>query len=446
MENQTAGTDNSAVSRGSSKWFTSYLLSNIAAGITSPLIPLYVVIYLHSNVFYVGLVSSIASAAAVPSLIFWGNLSDYAGRRKVFILVGFFGSFLTLLQVVFVRDLAGYIVMLVSFQALAMAAVPVSTLLILETKEENEWPQVMSTFSMISSVGAVLGLIAGSGIIVYWHYSRVLPAMYVIASLIYLAAAISAIVLLPEPGRQLMRTRLQNLFTYRVIERGRHFPSYILHIIPLGKHKGESRSFSPVMKKYLFTTTFLMLGFQIFFVPFPVFLINHLNATESQVFALYLLNSALSMLTFRIAGTLIKRSGIRKTLSLGIFPRVAIFAASGVLPFIVAHGQAVLLVSILLYGILGALWSLISIGEVTSITKLAAKVNRGKAIGYYNSLLGVGQIGGASLSGIIAYDLGYTVDFVFAAALVLIGSIMILRFYPEKGKANAAAKKVQVQD
>lgn len=431
MENITKSDGGNAMPGAGSKWFASYLLSNIAAGIISPLIPLYIVIYLNSNVFYVGLVSSLASAAAVPSLIFWGNLSDYAGRRKIFILVGFFGSFLTLLQIMFVRDLSAYILMLVSFQAIAMAAVPVSTLIILETRQEAEWPQVMSTFSLVSAAGTVTGLIAGSGIIVYWHSPSVLPAMYLIASFIYLAAAIGAIALLPEPGRKLIRARLHNLFSYRIVERGRHFPSYVLHVIPFGRNKGETHAFSPTMRKYLFTTTFLMFGFQIFFVPFPVFLIDYFHAAESQIFILYLLNSALSMVTFRIAGILVRKGGIRKTISFGIFPRIAIFSLAGILPLLAAYGRVVLITAIIMYGILGALWSLISISEVTSITKLAVKANRGKAIGYYNSLLGVGQIGGASISGVIAYDLGYTVDFVTAAAVVLIGAYMILRFYPE---------------
>lgn len=424
---------------GGSRWFISYLLSNMAAGITSPLIPLYVVVYLHSNVLYVGLVSSLASAASVPALIFWGNVSDYARRRKIFILVGFFGSFFTLLQILVVRDLSGYIIMLVSFQILAMAAVPVSTLIILETRQESEWPQVMSSFSMVSAIGTAAGLAGGSLIIVYWHYSGVLPAMYLIASIIYLAAAISALLMLPEPGRILLRTRLHNLFSYRIVERGRHFPSYVLHIIPLGKNRGNTRSFSPVMWKYLFTTTFLMFGFQIFFVPYPVFVIDLLHASETQVFVLYLLNSLLSMLTFRFAGNLVKRTGIRKTLSLGILPRIAIFIGASALPLLAGLGTGVLVISIVVYGVLGALWSLISIGEVTSISKLAAKVNRGKAIGYYNSLLGVGQIGGAGVSGFLAFKLGYTLDFVVAAAVVVAGTIMILRFYPDRNRAQGRA-------
>lgn len=414
-----------------SSWFTSYLFSNLAAGLTSPLIPLYVVLYLHDTVLQVGIVSSLSSAAAVPSLIVWGNLSDYIGRRKIFILTGFFGSFLTLLQIIFVADLAGYIIMLVSFQILAMAAVPVSTLLILETRQENEWPQVMSTFSMVSAIGTVIGLGAGSLIIVFWHYFWVIPAIYLISSFVYLTAAVIALVVLPEPHRNILRTRIAHVFSFRTIERARHFPSHVIHIIPFGKNREHTHSLTPVTWKYLITTTWLMFGFQIFVVPFPVFFIDVGHAGETEVFLLYLINGIFSMMTFRFSGLLIKRNGIRKTLIMGIAPRIALFLFAAVLALLASQSGLVLALSLVIYGVLGGLWSLISIGQVTSISKLALQVNRGKAIGYYNSLLGLGQIGGAAVSGYIAISLGYSQDFVIAAAVVIIGTFMIMRFDPD---------------
>ncbi len=55
------------------RWFIGYVFSNLAAGLTTPLIPLFIVFYLKSNVEYVGLVSALASLASVPALIFWGK-------------------------------------------------------------------------------------------------------------------------------------------------------------------------------------------------------------------------------------------------------------------------------------------------------------------------------------------------------------------------------------
>ncbi|EQB70226.1 MAG: hypothetical protein AMDU1_APLC00069G0013, partial [Thermoplasmatales archaeon A-plasma] len=69
------GTRSRKFSSSGHAWFISYLLSNVSGGLTSPLIPLFVVIYLHYSVVYVGIISSLSSAASVPALIFWGNLS-----------------------------------------------------------------------------------------------------------------------------------------------------------------------------------------------------------------------------------------------------------------------------------------------------------------------------------------------------------------------------------
>ena len=77
---------------------------------------------------------------------------------------------------------------------------------------------------------------------------------------------------------------------------------------------------------------------------------------------------------------------------------------------------------------MGFFWSFISISWVTSISKLAIPENRGKAIGYYNSFLGIGQIGSGVVSGYVAYSFGYGIEFLLASLAVLIGGIMLVRF------------------
>ena len=185
-------------------WFTSYLFSNVSGGLTSPLLPLFVVLYLHASVIEVGTISSIASAASVPALIFWGNLSDSIGKRKIFLLIGFFGSFLSLLLILIVNTIGMYALTLVVFQVLAMASTPVATLLILESTVEKRWPNVMSNFNTVSYVGLVAGL--GIGTVMLNLYgnanSHFLPELYVISAFIYLLAGISAWILLPEPRKR----------------------------------------------------------------------------------------------------------------------------------------------------------------------------------------------------------------------------------------------------
>jgi MFS family permease len=440
MENSVGNTTINAVRRPKSKyfWFLSYLLSNISGGLTSPLIPLFVVVYLHSNVEFVGIASSISSAASVPALIFWGNLSDSIGKRKIFIVIGFIGSFFSLLLVIFAHMLWSYIGMLVVFQVVAMAATPVSTLLILENTEEKEWPTVMARFNTISYVGLVVGLMAGTIIIgIFASFTMIiLPLLYVLSAFVYLSAGIMAIIVLPESIRRLKRSRLDNIYSFRMVERLRYFPTGVIHIFKIGNMK-KGRPLLPRTRNYILLTCLLMFGFQLFFVPFPVYIIERLGATETDVFIMYLLNNVFSAIAFKMAGASVRVLGLRKTISFSLLSRVAIIAVASISTFLILPTGPLLYLSIFLYGFMGFFWSFISIAWVTSISKLALPENRGKSVGLYNSFLGIGQIGGSAISGFVAYDIGYGFDFILAISVIVAGAILISTFQlhtPELGK------------
>lgn len=410
-------------------WFISYLLSNASSGLISPLIPLFVVIYLHASVVDVGTISSIASAAAVPALIFWGNLSDSLGKRKIFILIGFFGSFLSLLLIIITNTIGMFAVTLVLYQFLAMAATPVATLLILESTVEKKWPSVMSSFNIVSYIGLVAGL--GVGTLLLNMYggadTHFLPELYLISAFVYLGAAISALVVLPEPKKNIPRhsPRLLHLHFFKNVERVKYFPSHVIHMITFRK---VGKKLAGRTKLYIFLTSFLMFGFQLFFIPFPVFVLNKLNGTETQVFVMYLLNNVASAIAFRITGRTMARIGVSRTLSMALFSRVGVLGFATVLAFALVSYSFSLPLAILCYTLMGFFWSFISISWTTSISKLAVPENRGKAIGYYNSFLGVGQIASGVLSGLVAFTFGYALEFLLAALAVLIGGILLVRF------------------
>ncbi|MEM0155632.1 MAG: MFS transporter [Thermoplasmataceae archaeon] len=418
-------TKNGELRRG---WFVSYLLSNVAGGINTPLIPLFVVIYLGYNVSYVGIASALSSLASVPALIYWGNLSDKVGRRKIFVFTGFFGSFVTLLFITIISGVWEYIAVLMVFQIVAMASVPVSTMIILENTAEIKWPPIMSSFNMIASIGTVLGLIFGS-ILVLGDTAMTgssLPDIYLVSAVVYLIAALSSLYLLPEPIRKIRRNRVNQLFTVRVIERTRYLPSFIIHVLKEGNGK-KKHKLSGSLKKYLFSTTLLMFGFQIFFVPFPVFLIDRFGAGNLEIFIMYLLNSLFSTIAFRPAGMMVNRIGPTKTISTSVLSRIAIFTVAALIPFVITWNLLLLVIMLAFYGVLGGLWSLISISEVTSISKMCERTVRGGVIGMYNSLNGVGQILGAGVSGFLALYFGYSADFLIAAAVVTAGLSIILK-------------------
>lgn len=428
-DNKTAGKSIKTTSSKGHAWFFSYLLSNTSGGLISPLIPLFIVEYLHASVVEVGTVSSIASAASVPALIFWGNLSDRLGKRKIFILIGFFGSFLSLLLIMVTNTIGMFALTLVLYQALAMASTPVATLLILESTIEKKWPSVMSSFNIVSYIGLVVGL--GSGTLLLKLFGdtdpRFLPELYLVSAFIYLGAAISAMIVLPEPKKKISRNspRLFNYHFFKNVERVKYFPNHIIHMITFRK---VGKKLAGRTKLYIFFTSFLMFGFQLFFIPFPVFFLNRLNGTESQVFIMYLLNNVASAIAFRITGITMARLGVSKTLSIALFSRVGILGFSTFLAFALVGYSYSIVLAILSYTMMGFFWSFISISWTTSISKLAVPENRGKAVGYYNSFLGVGQIASGVISGLVAYAFGYGTEFFIAASSVLIGGIFLVKF------------------
>ncbi len=377
---------------------------------------------------YVGIVSAIASMASVPALVMWGNLSDKIKRRRVFILIGFFGAFLSLFLIIFVHTMTSYISVLILFQILAMASVPVATLLILENSEQKSWGHVMGKFNSFSALGTVFGLAVGVLILVFFGSNSytILPYMYLISAWFYLAAGIVSMLVLKEPKSVINREKIGYIYALHIIERVRYFPTHIVHI----PGNDKKIAIPPKLKIYLLTTLILMFGFQLFFTPYPVFIIRTMNASDNDIYIMYLLNSLFSAATYIPAGKYINFIGANRMLKIFTSIRVFLFIAMGIFSFFIINSFSYLIIFIIMYGIFGGLWSFIGLSEVTSISNMATQTTRGKVIGYYNSLNGVGQIIGAALSGFLAYDISYSVDFILSGLVVLTGVIILTSSHP----------------
>ncbi len=412
-------------------WYISYLFSNTAYGLTIPLIPLFVVLYLGESVVWDGIVYSISSAASVPALILWGNLSDIVKKRKVFLIVGFLGSGVAFVPILFIHSLLPYVLFLVAAQVLGMSSVPVSNLLIFEHTHQSKWSKVMATFNTVGSVGIVLGLAIGVAM-VFVYSSGVdasIPVFYLLAGTIYLVAAFSALFTLKESRNKLNRAKLSSYYSFRIIERVRYFPGSVIHIISSRKAKSLN-SLSPPLRHYIYWTSFLMFAFQLFILAFPVYVIQSLGGTTREVFYLYLFNAISSTLTFRTAGNFLKNKGGKRTMVLALLSRFFTFIAGGALTVMALPSSEGLAIAMVVYALVGAFWGFISLGQISFVSENATPKNRGKAVGYYNSFFGIGQIGGSFVSGFISEYSGFGLDFTAAAVGVLIGTIAILRYYP----------------
>ncbi len=414
-------------------WFLGYFFSNLAGGLISPLIPLFIIVYLQLGVFYVGLTTSLVSLASIPAVIVWGNLSDSVKKRKLFILIGFIGSFSALIPISLATDLSIYVLLQVAFQILAMAAVPVSTVIIIENVERSKWPTIMSRFNLVASLGTLIGLIVGTIFIgLYPGTGSILVRIYEIASLIYLVAAVATYVVIPEPRKSFRGNVLQTMHHVRVIERIRFFPSAVIHFA--GLTRGANRhGLQREMWMYLLCTLFLMTAFQLYFVPFPAFILESMGGNSTSIFLMFTLNSLFGTIAYRFTGSAISRFGVRNVMAGALFIRVVLFSLMAAIPFIVFMGLPFMVLSIAFYGVMGALWAFIGISEVAYISRIAENTTRGKAVGYYNSLNGAGQIIGGLVSGIVCVLWGYGPDFIAASVMVALGGALIVKLTKDEG-------------
>ena len=233
---------------------------------------------------------------------------------------------------------------------------------------------------------------------------------------------------LKEPKRKINREKINFLYTVRVIERIRYIPTHILHI---PKIENEKRIRIPsYLKKYLIMALIFMMGFQLFFVPYPVFMIREFNATNNEIYIMYLLNSLMSATTYMPASRYMNYIGSNRMLSYAVLLRIVLFVVIGIISFFIINNIFYLIFYIFMYGFFGAIWSFIGLSEVTSISNMSDASVRGKVVGFYNSFNGIGQIIGSGLSGIIAVSIGYSGDFFIAALVVLSGFIILLKTNP----------------
>lgn len=143
---------------------------------------------------------------------------------------------------------------------------------------------------------------------------------------------------------------------------------------------------------------------------------------------MYILNSGLSAISFLYAGKYIKKASLEKSLYIPLFIRIVVFGSASIIPLMGLYTSLFHVVVILIYGAMGFVWSFISIGQISLINRSSTPQNRGKAIGYYNSIIGVGQILGAFISGFIVDFYGFSYTFIIASVLVLIGLSLIITF------------------
>lgn len=364
----------------------SSFFNDVGSEMITPILPFYITALGGTGVA-VGLISGMREGLASLFKFFGGWFSDRIGRRKPFVFLGYFLSSIFKLLLGFVHRWE-LIVSLVSLERFGkLRDAPRDALIADSTDRRGEG---FGFHQMMDTAGGILGTL----IIIFFFWKLHLS----IRTIIFIAAGIAAISLLP-------------LFFVRDI-RARKIKENPLKGI---KHLDSK------LKYFLVVASIFTLA------NFGLYLFLILRAKELTgsviipliIYAIFSFVYAVSVIPF---GELSDKIGRKKVLLGGY---ILFFLVS--VAFICFQNFTALVVLFILYGLV---YALTQANQRALVSDLAGN-RKGTAMGFYSSVVGIVNVIGGLVAGIL-WDISYTTMFIYIAIIAFI-SIFLLLFLKEKG-------------
>ena len=418
------------------RWYFGHGLHYVADGGASTLVPLFISSALGGSVSNVGVVSAATSMASVPGAIGWSELSDHLQRRKMFILIDYFGTGLLFMLMGLSSTLEQFLGLNILFGIVAAASVSMGTVIITETIEAKRWTKAIGTYTEVGGLGWILGLLLGG---IWLEVGiRLFPGLDPLRGLFFILAAATMIAgiiasrLVPDPKPKPFAPHHVDklvVFQGRIVERPRYLPLWMyrrkyheaMHAI-----RSSGEMVPGPLKLYFLAALLLFSGFATVYTPFPIFLRNQMGDGWLEIYLLYIVSAVTSAIMYSRAGDIIPRMGERRTLININIIRVFLFSSFGVLSLLVVGGVRLnhwLLFGLLfgLQGAIGFLWAFVSVASTALVSKCAPPGTKGVNLGLFNAMVSVGGILGALTGGEVANYLGFAAAFFAGVGLVALG-------------------------
>jgi MFS family permease len=427
-------------------WFFSYLPTNMAGGCFDSLLPVFIVLALGGTVGDVAAVSVAASFAAVPSLIFWGKISDAVKWRKHFVVLGFLGRSVAYTvmgisvgtgQLLFANILMGL---------LASASTPAMSILILESFNKEVWSEKIGLFNKVAGVGNIAGIAMGSLWIAFtpsiFGIELSLRFLFFINAVLALVGTWLAFLLVMEPSDKLSRETFHD-HILQIIQwsrdRARYLPGKIHHFFSwshlsnvMEQHAGRN-----TYALWFLAATFIYnIGAVGFFTIAPVFLMSELDIDGAVIFALSFIQAIASTALFRFVGRFSDKRDKPGLLFLSKIARTGIFSLYILaIPISALSHTAALLFLVALHVAIGITWAIIADTQLPIAVGAGSDEHKGSHAGVFNAAVGLGAIAGGAVGGIAAIAIGF-VPSILACAFIVLASGIILKatIRPDRGR------------
>ena len=372
-------------------------------GLVMPIIPFYMEL-LGAGGTELGL---LVASYAVMRLIFgpiWGSLSDRVGRKPI-LMIGVLGYGITMIGFGLATKLWMMFAARILAGILSSATAPTTMAYISDSTSEEERGGGMGMLGAAGGLGAIFGPALG-GLLA--EYSLSLP-FFVAAGMSFLALILIFLLLpesLPERDRSPKREE-QSVFDL---------------------HAWWKALFSPIGS--LLVLTFLVTGgLMIFYGILGLYALERFGYGTSEVGVIFTVLGLVSAVGQGVlVGPLTKRFGDSMVIKVGF-----LLSAVTLLTVMWAGQYVPLLVTIGLFSLANALL----IPALTSLTSKRTTLDQGLTMGLSNSFVSLGRIFGPTMGGMV-FDLHWSLPFVTASAVMLIGFLLSLRWVKQRHEIQPA--------
>jgi MFS family permease len=401
-------------------WRLGFFFHEMAFGLLSVFIPLYVVTFKDTSLLggplvALGVMMSIALFCAIPGSFLWGYLCDATRHYKAFILLSFTSSalILFLMTLPFAQSILLFVALYVIMQFLHVSHEAPKNVLIAEHYSRDQWERSYGFYEGLTEIGFIVGLSVG---LFSFAYGLSSTGVLYLCSGLSVVAFILSLALIADPlmifERRLVGIERRMDFTYRGLESSsRLMDGYGWD----GSLKQEN------FLGFAFAIVMFSLATSLFFTPLPIYLKQIFNGQTNMVYVAYIFSSLGSTAGYFVISRRARSMDIRKQMPRFVFVRsMLIFLLIGVIEF--AFSPNIMTMVVLVF--LGFAYAMYYIMMISISMEL---IPEGKS-GFFDGLVGLGAAAGSFLGPFLASNFDYLPTFLVAAIVFFLAFVTLKLF------------------
>ena len=390
-------------------WLIAFLFHEMAFGLLSVFLPLYVTGGLGGSLTDVGVMVALANVVAVPSSFFWGYMCDKTRRYSLYIFL----SFLTVTILLMFFSLTNNIALLMGIYAAIsifhVAHEAPKNVLIAEYYSRPEWERSFATYEALTEVGWLVGLLLG---FVLSGYGLGSTFIILVCSFLNMVAFVTSLIFVRDPLLVFERRLVAIERVVSFAQRGFSLASKALDGEQVKeKLKNESATI------FCIGLLLFSLATSMLFTPLPVFFADSLGLSQSVVFGIFMFNGLGGLLGYVLSGRMAQRLNGRRVVRRANLARgvLSLF----LIVTVVWSSVFTLTLAAIALTLMSIAYSFFLISTLSLSMEL---IPEGKA-GMFNALIGLGGAVGCYLGTYIAQNYNFQTLFITSSIGFFLGYI-----------------------